>query len=429
MKDFETEIIKLDKFCLNINPDNFYNLDFRIQKLLRKYSNYVLQKNKGEINIATKILSFPLEDDYLTELQNLYIQEMNAYEYQQEKFYSKNTYINNLIKNNTFPIYLDSVRIFYLSHYDFSIDKIRKFITHIPLVAINGDYTMESQDFQDLERDKYLKGKYTNLINPIERQISRKKIIAHYGYLFANGGYYQNFTLLNTPQPTIFLTAAGPQFEVNYLEYKQFFKNKKECENCIQIVLDNKNLYFNSQKYYSICFEDIFLILKSFNEMVGIVNQNYSLDNYKKGYLQVVAIGMGFFAKLLMEKSITNIILPIWLKAFEDVLKKFVFENIAIIEFLDFMKGKFTPSFNTLTINNIKIISSLDNMNILKSNYIMGLLNPGDVFAIPGNERGYQSVESMIGNNSDLRLVQSYVFNKNLLNSKNYISVDIKKNE
>ena len=52
--------------------------------------------------------------------------------------------------------------------------------------------------------------------------------------------------------------------------------------------------------------------------------------------------------------------------------------------------------------------------------HVCGALNAGDCFCIPGNESGYASVEAMIGNNTDLRRVQSYIHNPHLLDEAKY---------
>ena len=52
--------------------------------------------------------------------------------------------------------------------------------------------------------------------------------------------------------------------------------------------------------------------------------------------------------------------------------------------------------------------------------HVCGALNAGDCFCIPGNESGYASVEAMIGNNTDLRRVQSYIHNPPLLDEAKY---------
>lgn len=43
------------------------------------------------------------------------------------------------------------------------------------------------------------------------------------------------------------------------------------------------------------------------------------------------------------------------------------------------------------------------------------IVNAGDVFSLPGNEFGYGSVDAMVGNNTTLRITQSYLTNQTLL--------------
>lgn len=57
--------------------------------------------------------------------------------------------------------------------------------------------------------------------------------------------------------------------------------------------------------------------------------------------------------------------------------------------------------------------------------HVCGVLNAGDCYCIPGNEFGYCSVEAMIGNNTDLRVVQSYIHNPYLLDACRHVPVSV----
>ena len=59
------------------------------------------------------------------------------------------------------------------------------------------------------------------------------------------------------------------------------------------------------------------------------------------------------------------------------------------------------------------------------NNFHIGILNPTDGFALPGNEEGYTSLASMMGNNTSLRLHQGWHFNVHLLQQANYVPVEM----
>lgn len=52
-----------------------------------------------------------------------------------------------------------------------------------------------------------------------------------------------------------------------------------------------------------------------------------------------------------------------------------------------------------------------------------GVVNAGDCFAFPGNERGYGSVEAMLGENTSLRRNQVYLYNPWLLHEGNHVTL------
>lgn len=55
--------------------------------------------------------------------------------------------------------------------------------------------------------------------------------------------------------------------------------------------------------------------------------------------------------------------------------------------------------------------------------YTPGMVNAGDCFAFPGNERGYGSVEAMLGENTSLRRNQVYLFNPWILDSACHVAL------
>lgn len=55
--------------------------------------------------------------------------------------------------------------------------------------------------------------------------------------------------------------------------------------------------------------------------------------------------------------------------------------------------------------------------------YTPGVVNAGDCFAFPGNERGYGSVEAMLGENTSLRRNQVYLYNPWLLHEGSHVAL------
>ena len=178
------------------------------------------------------------------------------------------------------------------------------------------------------------------------------------------------------------------------------------------------NLIFLSQAYLMSAIEDITLVLTAFNAMLTV----------PMGWLKLTAVGMGFFAKLDMTKSISNILIPLFLQAFHWVATNLSskFDKIKVVEFPDY-SGRYKPywgnqigSFRTVHTHkrDLLLLTGED------ASYRVGVVNPADVMSYKGNEPQYASVEAMIGNNTDLRYNQVAVFNPYLLRASNYVSVN-----
>ena len=91
---------------------------------------------------------------------------------------------------------------------------------------------------------------------------------------------------------------------------------------------------------------------------------------------------------------------------------------------------RFTPAWGDKPVNGVHIVKG-QRRDVLfwteeeVAAYTCGALNAGDCFCIPGNEFGYASVEAMIGNNTDLRVGQSYVHNPYILDASRHVAVDV----
>lgn len=59
--------------------------------------------------------------------------------------------------------------------------------------------------------------------------------------------------------------------------------------------------------------------------------------------------------------------------------------------------------------------------------YLPAAINPSDAFALTGNEWGYGSVESMIGNNSSIRFDQVHHMNPLILDPSHHVEAQINK--
>ncbi len=265
--------------------------------------------------------------------------------------------------------------------------------------------------------------------------ISKSKVFGH-------GWGAPNIKLYNPAKMVHLISLAGPQFEFRKLEFKDFIVVKGEqtnktpvfpqyysnrmkpsfktalhmSSNAMKII--DSNTIFLSQAYYISAIEDITLILTAFNSALSSNN----------GWLKLTAVGMGFFAKLDMRKSIADILLPLFLQAFHWVASKLshTFSNIKVVEFPDY-SGSYKPywgdqvgSFRTVHTYKRDILLLTDEDSIYK----VGIVNPADVMSYKGNEPQYASGESMIGNNTDLRYNQVAVFNPYLLQSSNYVGVN-----
>jgi hypothetical protein len=316
-----------------------------------------------------------------------------------------------------------TVRIFYLQSNQAIMTPrlIKSYLQNIPLICINGDTYILLQNGARISKTKYLAGMYPQLLTPLQRINARKKIIAHYGKMYAEGGYMSPYKQLRTPIPVIILSIAGCQFEVDYLEYTQFFSDMPSKSS---IVIRGEDKYFDRLKYYKQCYEDILLMLKSFDYMVDMINKENNTT--KLGYLRVIAVGMGFFANLHLGQNISHILLPIYMFAFHNIMKYNHFPNIHKIEFSNFRTdGLFTWKYeevlNGTTFSTVNFKNSFDPKDIRE--FHIGIINPSDAFAIPGNEHDYASVEAMLGSNTDLRLYQSYFFNPYMLSEENYIKL------
>lgn len=270
------------------------------------------------------------------------------------------------------------------------------------------------------------KSEQYKLLTRRERRLARKIVVTSINTIYAQGGYGKSqFSLHPTPWSAIIISAAGAQFEMDYLEAQDFIVeagqsrdynclpyykeykpayneiNPNDYDNIIRIGAD----YFMKNIYREAIAGDILLMCKAFSSYVDQGN----------GWLRLTALGMGFFADYYKtHNNIKDILLPLFIEALVSVVPK-IPSNIRVIEIHDFFNGGFWftgVNSDRIKMGNVIFVHSkyVDVLSYptqaIEKGYIIGLINAGDAFAWKGNEFTSQSVEAMIGNDTDLRVTQ-----------------------
>jgi hypothetical protein len=144
-------------------------------------------------------------------------------------------------------------------------------------------------------------------------------------------------------------------------------------------------------------------------------------------HLRVCAIGGGWFAVNKFgdfRKQVSSLILDAFASVFSnspmDIFSRiehceFTYFNNCNPDAISMLHNAFRCSF---TNNDICLPLPLH-----QKNRTLVITNPSDTFAILTKELGYESVEAEIGNNTTLRLEQSYHFNPHLLDHTKYIGI------
>ena len=323
-----------------------------------------------------------------------------------------------------------------------SPEKILGYLRHVPLVAVDADQHVTLSNMTRLESTTSRDLEQECLLSYFDRREARKMVIASRSLFFAKGGYGSPVALLPKPVEVILLSMTGAQFEFRHLEYQDFIvvKGDHEKKNPLfpsyysngvkpsfhiasdekeNIKIDDKTLLLSSA-YRQAMVEDLFLVLFAFNSMIPL---GFT------GRLFLTAVGMGFFAKLEMQKSIRKYLLPLYLEAFEIIAKSdraSKLTKIRTVVFPDYFDGEYYPpgaTNNKLGPFSLIHARNKDMFDIPFDGEVPGFVNPSDVFCYRGNEFKYSSVEAMIGNNSDLRYSQVLLFNPALGRSTNWIRV------
>jgi hypothetical protein len=318
--------------------------------------------------------------------------------------------------------HMQTARVYYLPQYIDGME-IPQLISGVPMICTSGDRYIVTQDGKVQKNLATARTKFPFLITNEQRRRSRMKCIASSTKALGIKGYRSRLLALS-PEDTfdcIVVTGAGPQFEADYLDFADLIVSKNNMRTRLECYSDlgpipktwedirtNKDDFieinraedyvFHKAAYIKTMNESFYLWFKAFDDQVRLV------DPEKKGIFQLCAIGCGFFADLPLHLSAGNIgrmLQPILVDCVVNVLENYRFPNIGAISFCDHSpNASFSPGRDV--VQGIELIKApksdiLEFNTTHKSKFILGLLNPSDCFALPGNEFNYGSVESEIG--------------------------------
>ncbi|WP_277619286.1 hypothetical protein [Legionella norrlandica] len=180
---------------------------------------------------------------------------------------------------------------------------------------------------------------------------------------------------------------------------------------------------FLAEAYKRYQLEDISLLLASVNQSAK--------EAGKPALLKATAVGMGFFAKINCSYDIQHLLFPYYLRAYKQLLTEQKYPWITKIEFPIFgelQQEQFDAIFADYN-GHVKVYQSTRDVLAFSESetekFLPAVINPSDAFSYIGNEWGYGSVESMIGNNSSLRLDQVPHANPLLLEPSHHVGVQI----
>jgi hypothetical protein len=158
-------------------------------------------------------------------------------------------------------------------------------------------------------------------------------------------------------------------------------------------------------------------------------------------YLKATPLGAGFFASLGLspnfQTSLRKYATEAWVDTYEKLITNKHFNKDTAIEFSFYQLDSAPPNLLTEAAqNNIKIIwqaqrDLLDFSPVITTSGVVVnpdrftrvIKNAGDVFSFDGNEVRSTSLDSELGNNSDLRLVFNWHFNHHLLDESKYVAL------
>lgn len=267
---------------------------------------------------------------------------------------------------------------------------IKRSLLCVPMVALDGDNVILDYNGKHVAQATYLQGK-TPWISPSERLKMRRKVVL------------AECLVSKTAQPFVLLHYAAPQFEMDYLESTQF------------LTKDNQ---LKADLYLHHMMQDITLILTSFAD--------YLDRKQKLGILRVPAVGLGYFATLPTGVNIRKQLEPQLCRAWQKVLTEMTCSGqvplLLGVDFVGWCKGPVIPGKAKTSSGDVLDFTS---PLALQKDVIYGIVNGGDCFSMPGNEFSGRSLDSYIGQKTDMRFVLSPWINKNLLFPSNWKCVKV----
>ncbi|KAI4156309.1 MAG: hypothetical protein LQ340_000364 [Diploschistes diacapsis] len=391
-----------------------------------------------------------MADDILDQIRASLIQKLNAQVLAENPYYNGQWPVTREQSLEHIKEIAHTLRVFYLPRYfPLGTTEIRKLITCVPYICTAGDSYVQTQDQTVQSSLLEARRKFPDLISNEERRLSRAKCIASVAKCYAIGGYKNRLKPLKKSEifDCVVISGAGPQFEASYLDFADFIFTKHSTgtrlkqyssfgdipdtwNNLVEAAAHGEHFLkigsgshiFHKTGYLVSMTECMHLWLTAFDRMVQEHFQGRS------GYFKISAIGCGFFSDVAGAGiNIGTTLMPVLVKAIETACGNHSYPNIACLEFCDFSKdGSFAPTCSS--INGIKTVHGprsdiLDFFPAAKKKFVVGCLNPSDCFACVGNETHYQSVESMIGDNTTIRLTQCYLWNRQVLDTFKYIEI------
>ena len=340
----------------------------------------------------------------------------------------------------TAKTYHPTVRVYFLPRY-IHRHEIKELVSCVPLVCTGGDTNIVTQDGQKQASLAVARQKYPLLISNEKRRRSRMKCIASVTTVFAWGGYGKkvlNRIAQKDAYEVIVVSAIGPQFERDYLDFADFIimpdkmNTRLECyagygdrsgfktwADVVNVagqggpyVQLSPNAVFDRRGYLLTLCDSVFLWFRAFDDMVRRVNPDV------KGVFSLAAVGCGHFAHLPTElgigrTSLSSLVTPLLLEAVYIVLSRYRFPNIGALVWNDHTRDiDFCPGLEHSEAHSLGHYYGIEMMAATNGDVlwfgdlrpeerertpIYGTLNPSDGFALPGNEMEYASVEAMIG--------------------------------
>ena len=406
-----------------------------------------------------------MPDDALVAAQAAHISTLQAHGLSTDPYHNPRWPVDGKDSFLAATSFNPSLRVYYLSRYFPSPSSITPLLVHVPFICTGGDSDIETQDGQYQPSLAAARKAFPTLISDHQRRLSRNKCITSLARVYAVGGYRSPLKRFTKEDcfDCIVVSGAGPQFEAKYLDYADFVVTPADGRpsarlpqyahfgtipsaaevarlaqtpdgGFVAIGGHGSGLFLHAAGYLASMTECAHLWLSAFDDAVrragsASASGDQPPDGAKKGYMKVSAIGTGFFADVAgAGTNIGRTLMPLLLRAFEQALQRHAYAHVAALEFPDFSPGaRFTPTRGA--VNGVALVAAprrdvLDFPAAVRRECVVGLLNPGDCFACVGNERGYASVEAMIGNNTTVRTTQCYVWNERILDEANYVPVD-----